>query len=145
MREASNDMDDEALANRVIFFTQAINDLQVRYYPLTLDPSRDLSIVLANYRADAEKVYLNYLTPKKRACYFGISSPPKYAGIDSNTPCTVDYTKNGATVTFITTVGQIDYQFTLVCQKDQWLINSFKHRYRSYDGALIHNWQYGSF
>lgn len=137
-------MNDEALVNQVLSFTQAINDLQVRYYPLTGDPSQDSSLVFANYRADAEQVYLRYLTQKKRFCYFGISSPPKFAGIDSDTPNTVDYTKNRATVTFITTVGQIDYQFMLICQKDQWLINSFKTRYRSANGTLIYNWQYGS-
>lgn len=138
-------MNDRDLIDLVLNFTQQINELQVKYYPLTQDSSQDTSVLFANYKAEAEKIYLRYLTKKDRTYYIGINSPPKFAGVKSNTPSKVEHKKNGAVVTFYTNTGLLDFQFILTCKNDQWLINSFKQRYHSDDRELTYKWQYGSF
>lgn len=138
-------MNDRDLIDLVLNFTQEIDELQLKYYPLTEDPSQDISVVFANYKAEAKKIYLRSLTKKDRTYYTGINSPPKFVEVKSNTPSTVEHTKNGAVVTFYTNTGLLDFQFTLTCKNDQWLINSYKQRYHYDDRELMYKWQYGSF
>lgn len=138
-------MNDRDLVNLVLNFTRQIDELQVKYHPFTQDPSQDISVVFTDYKAEVEKIYLRYLTKKERTYYTDIHSPPKFAEIKSNTPTTLEHTKNGAVVTFHPNTGLLDFQFILTCKNDQWLINSFKQRYHSDDSELTYKWQYGSF
>lgn len=138
-------MNDKELIDLVLNFTQQIYELHVKYHPLTQDPTQDISVVFTDYKAEAQNIYLRYLTKKERKYYTGISSPPKFAGVKSNTLTTVEHTNNGAVVTIYTMTGLLDFQFILMCQKGQWLINSFKQRYHSDDRELTYEWQYGKF
>ncbi len=138
-------MNDSDVMDLVLNFTQQFDALQMKYHPLTQDPSQNISVVFTNFKAEAEKIYLCYLTKKDRTYYTGINSPPKFAGVKSNTPRTVEHTKNGAVVTFCTNTGGLDFQFSLTCKNDQWLINSMKQRYHSENREVTYKWQYGSF
>ena len=138
-------MSDMELVDCVFKFTQEMNELEMKYYSLIQKDSDDTSAIFANFEAEARKIYQKYLTPKERAYYFGISSPPKFSAVNSMSLNTVERTKNRAIVTIYTREGLVDFQFKLFCQKDQWLINSFKQRYHSDNRELTYKWQYGSF
>ena len=137
-------MDNSALIDLVLGFAREMNDLQLQYYPM-LDRAEDTQAVHQSYRAKADEIYGRYLTPRKRSCYYAISSPPHFLGVNDTALKTVDREEKRATVTVYTREGLLDFQFNLVCRKGDWLINSYKQRYRSQEWELVYQWLYGNF
>ena len=142
-------MSDSELVDFILEFTQEMNGLEIKYFPLIQNSrqnsSSDTSAIFTAFQAEAETIYRKYLTEKERTYYFGIGSPPKFAAVNTMVSRTVERTKNRAVVTICTGKGLLDFQFMLVCKKDKWLINSFKQRYHSENRSVAYQWQYGSF
>ena len=138
-------MDDDALIDLVLRFARELNELQLKYYPLLDQDGGDVRVIHQSYRTEADNIYARYLTGRKRSCYYAISSPPHFLGVNELALKTVDYDGNRATVTVYARENLLDFQFNLVCRKGVWLINSYKQRYRSQDRELVYQWLYGNF
>lgn len=137
-------MSDKEILDLIVSFTRQLNELDKKYHPLLQDKDQDSSAVFTAHRADALKIYSQYLTQRERTCYTGISSPPKFSGVEKMERGTVEWGKNRAVAT-IYTKDSLDFQFTLICKNGQWLINSYKQRYHTADRTVEYKWQCGSF
>ena len=137
-------MEDAGLIQLVLDFTQEMNTLQDVFYPQITAPERDSRQIFQQYRTQADQIYARYLTQRRRSCYYGIV-PAFFNGVTEYARFTVEQAKSRRVVEVLTQEGALDFRFSLVHQKGQWLIDSFQQRYRSQDRSRVDRWQYGNF
>ncbi len=135
----------ESIFDIIFSYMEQINRLQMQFHPLIeAAKGSECAEVFSKYSAEADKIYAQLLTKRKRTLNYGITYPPRFIAVSRSISHTVEVDKNRAVATVYTETegnGGLDYQFRLVKKDGEWLMNSIKQRYHSSDRTIEYQWQ----
>ncbi len=135
----------ESIFDIILSYMEQINRLQMQFHPLIeAAKGSECAEVFSKYSAEADKIYAQLLTKRKRTLNYGITYPPRFIAVSRSSRHTVEVDKNRAVATVYTETegnGGLDYQFRLVKKDGEWLMNSIKQRYHSSDRTIEYQWQ----